>query len=92
VIAVKNGVGCVKIIGSVKAYKPGQLVKHEDVRALLGVLSGEQNASKDIITTTSDFAPKIKSDPFIKPFMPTRLELMNGEQLQSWLKSFAVNS
>jgi restriction system protein len=79
VIAVKNGVGCVKIIGSVKAYKPGHLVKHEDVRALLGVLSGEQNASKGIITTTSDFAPKIKSDPFIKPFMPTRLELMNGE-------------
>jgi restriction system protein len=85
VIAVKSGVGCIKIIGSVKAYKPGHLVKHDDVRALLGVLSGEQDASKGIITTTSGFAPRITSDPFIKPFLPTRLELLDGEALQKWL-------
>jgi restriction system protein len=89
VIAVRNGVGSIKIIGSVKAYKPGHLVKHDDVRALLGVLNGEQNASKGIITTTSDFAPRIKTDPFIKPFLPTRLELMNGDQLMRWLQGLA---
>lgn len=86
VIAVRKGIGTIKIIGSVKAYKPGNLVKHDDVRALLGVLSGEQDASKGIITTTSDFAPRVRTDRFIMPFLPTRLELVNGSQLQSWLR------
>jgi hypothetical protein len=36
VIAVKNGIGCVKIIGSVKAYAPKRCVGQDDVRALLG--------------------------------------------------------
>jgi restriction system protein len=85
VIATTKGVGQVKIIGSVKAYKPGHLVKHDDVRALLGTLNGERNASKAILTTTSDFAPGIHTDPFIEPYLPTRLELLNGEQLQAWL-------
>jgi restriction system protein len=73
----------------VKAYNRNNLVRHDDVRALLGVLSGEHNASKAIFTTTSDFAPKIKSDPFIAPFLPTRLELMNGEELRAWLAHLA---
>jgi restriction system protein len=85
VIAIKHGVGCVKIIGSVKRYAPGHLVPYDEVRALLGVLSGERDASKGIITTTSDFPPKIETDKFIAPFLPTRLELVNGAQLQAWL-------
>jgi restriction system protein len=85
VIAIKHGVGCVKIIGSVKRYAPGHLVPYDDVRALLGVLSGERDASKGIITTTLDFPPNIKADKFIAPFLPTRLELVNGTQLQDWL-------
>jgi restriction system protein len=89
VIATKHGVGCVKIIGSVKAYKPEHLVGHDDVRALLGVLSGETNASKAMLTTTSGFAPKIQEDPFIAPFLPTRLELLNGQQLQEWFRKLA---
>jgi restriction system protein len=89
VIATRNGVGCIKIIGSVKAYKPGHLVGYDDVRALIGVMSGERDTSKGIITTTSDFPPNIKSDPYIGPFLPTRLELMNGEALQKWLAELA---
>lgn len=85
VIAVRKGVGSIKIIGSVKAYKPGHNVSYDDVRALLGVLSGERDASKGIITTTSNFPPRILEDPFIAPFLPTRLELMNGDSLQRWL-------
>lgn len=85
VIAIKRGVGCIKILGSVKAYNPGHIVGYDAVRSLLGVLSGEQDASKGIITTTSDFPPNIDKDPFIAPFMPTRLELLNGIQLQNWL-------
>jgi restriction system protein len=82
VIAVKHGIGCVKIIGSVKAYRPQNLVSYDDVRALLGVMSGERDVSKGIITTTSDFPPLIARDPFIASFMPMRLELINGTELQ----------
>lgn len=89
VIAVKHGVGSVRIIDSVKAYKPGHLVKHDDVRALLGVLSGDQLATKAILSTTSDFAPRISSDPFIARFIPYRLELMNGSDLVKWMSEVA---
>ena len=89
VIATKNGVGSIRIIGSVKAYKPGHLVKHDDVRALAGVLAGDPKASKGILSTTSDFAPGIATDPFLAPFMPYRLELMNGAILRKWLSDLA---
>lgn len=86
VIATRLGVGCVKIIGSVKANAPGNLVSYDDVRALLGVMSGSPEVSKGIVATASDFPPKIEQDPFIKPFLPTRLELLNGAALQKWLR------
>jgi restriction system protein len=85
VIAIKRGVGCIKIIGSVKRYAPGNQVGYDDIRALLGVLSGERDASKGIITTTADFPPGVRSDSFIAPALDTRLELMNGQALQRWL-------
>jgi restriction system protein len=65
---VKHGVGCVKIIGSVKRYASGNLVPYEDIRALLGVMSGERNVSKGIITTTSDFPPKVTATPSSRRF------------------------
>jgi len=85
VVAIKNGIGCIRIIGSVKAYAPGNLVRPDDVRALAGVLHGDLKASKGIITTTSDFAPSIPTDPYLAPLMPYRLELMNGIKLMEWL-------
>ena len=87
VIAVKHGFGCIRIVDSVKAYKPGHLVRHDDVRALAGVLAGDPKASKGILTTTSDFAPSITTDPFVAPLMPFRLELMNGTKLKEWLSN-----
>lgn len=80
VIAIKKGIGTVRVIDQVKAYKPGNLVDANDVRALMGVLQTD-GASKGFVTTTSDFAPRIKTDPLITPFMPSRLELINGEAL-----------
>jgi restriction system protein len=91
VIATRAGVGCVKIIGSVKAYRPGNLVSYDHVRALVGVMTGERDVSKGIIATTSDFPPNIDQDPFIAPFMPTRLELMNAARLQQWLTEIKNN-
>src|SRR5262249_31163577 len=91
VIAIKKGIGSIKIIGSVKAYKPGLLVGYDEIRALLGVMTGERDTSKGIITTTSDFPPKVLDDPFIAPFIPTRLELMDGKMLKDWLLDLRKN-
>jgi restriction system protein len=85
VIATKGGIGSVKILGSVKAYAPDHIVPYDAVRALMGVIASERDTSKGIITTTSDFPPKIESDPFISPLLPTRLELVNGAKLEAWL-------
>lgn len=90
VIAVKNGIGAIRIIDSVKAYRPGHLVKHDDVRALVGVLYADSEASKAILTTTSDFAPGIDSDSLLRPLMPFRLELMNGARLKAWLEGLVT--
>lgn len=80
VIAIKRGLGSIRVIDQVKAYKPGHLVTANDVRALIGVLHGD-GASKGFLTTTSDFAPKIRKDPLILPLIPARLELINGNKL-----------
>ena len=59
-----------------------------DVRALMGVLQCD-GASKGFLTTTSDFAPKIDKDPLIVPFIPSRLELINGHALFNRLGELA---
>lgn len=57
VIAEKRGIGAIRIIEQVKRYRPGHRVTADEVRALHGVLTLDQSASKGIVTTTSDFAP-----------------------------------
>jgi|GEM_PF-5319932 len=89
VIATKHGFLSVRILDQTKAYKPGHLVTHDDVRAMVGVLNIDQNASKGLITTTSDFQPGIASSPEFQRFMPHRLELKNGAQLKAWLTEVA---
>jgi restriction system protein len=88
VIAVKKGLGSVRVIDQVKAYKPGHLVTADDVRALIGVLHGD-GASKGFLTTTSDFAPLLRKDPLILPFMLSRLELIDGKTLLTRLDELA---
>lgn len=56
------------------------------------VLLSDQGANKGIVTTTSDFAPRIGEDPYIKPHMPNRIELVNGKQLIERLKELAKKS
>ena len=55
----------------------------------MGVLEGDA-ASKGFLTTTSDFAPKLAEDPLISPFIPTRLELINGDALLKRLEELAM--
>lgn len=90
VIAEKYGWGSVRIIDQVKAFSPHRLVKADDVRALLGVLSGDPKATKAIMTTTSAFAPRIATDPYISPFIPYRLELVDGVQLMRRFRSLTM--
>jgi restriction system protein len=69
-----------------KAYKPNHLVTREHVSEMFGVISADFGATKGIIATTSDFAPKLRDDPGLAKTIPYRLELMNGTELQAWLK------
>jgi restriction system protein len=89
VIATRHGDLSVRILDQVKKYAAGHLVSANDVRALLGVLSADQKASKAVITTTSDFAPGVRTDSGIACFLPTRLELRNGNDLARWLEETA---
>lgn len=89
IIAVKHGVGSVRIIDQVKAYRPNHLVTADDARALLGVLWGDR-ASKGFLTTTSDFAPGLPNDPLVSRFIPQHLELINGTLLLRRLDELAT--
>jgi restriction system protein len=88
VIAYREGFGALRFIESVKRYTPGNEVTADDVRALLGVLLSDQKATKGIVSTTWEFAPKIMEDPFIKPNIPYRLELVNGSSLIERFKAW----
>ena len=90
VIAMKNGLGQVRVIDQVKAYRPPRLVTGEEVSALIGVLQGDgDGASKGFVTTTSDFVPMIKKNPLILKMMPVQLELINGKMLFARLEELA---
>ncbi|MGY2992899.1 restriction system protein [Mesorhizobium sp. URHB0026] len=86
VIASKDGFGSVRILDQAKAYSPGHQVGHDELRAMLGVLSADQNASKAVISTTSTFQPGVLTSPEFTKFMPYRLELKDGAALGAWLE------
>lgn len=92
IVATKSGVGSVRIFDQVKAYSPTTLVTHDDVRAMLGVITGAQNVSKGVITTTSDFAPRVLEDEYLKPYVPHRLELRPRDVLLPWLDGLRERS
>jgi restriction system protein len=80
-----NGIGSLRVIDQVKAYKPGHLLTADEVRAMAGVLSLDQNVSKGYVTTTSDFAPRLRDEPDLKRVIPYRLELKAKRELLAWL-------
>lgn len=90
VIATKRGFGSVRFLDQTKAYSPGHLVSHDDIRTMLGVLQTDSNSSKGVITTTSDFQPTIRSSPEFEKFMPHRIELKNGKELLQWLREITA--
>jgi restriction system protein len=88
VIAVKKGFGSVRLIESVKRYKRGRVVEAAEMRDLLGALHADPQASKGVVSTTSDFAPMIWKTPQIMQYVPHRLELVNREDLLKRLADF----
>jgi restriction system protein len=89
VVATKFGIGSIRIFDQMKAYKPGHLVTADEVRSMLGVITGGNNVSKGIVTTTSEFAPRLAEDPYIKQYLPYRLELKPRNVLLPWLESLS---
>lgn len=84
VIASKDGFGAIKILDQAKAFSEHRVVTANDVRAALGVLNMRLNASKMVITTTSEFAPGVYRE--FSDYTPSRLELRPGQKLIEWLK------
>lgn len=89
VIAEKKGLGVIRVIDQVKAYGPDHRVTADDVRALLGVVMAD-GASKGFLTTTSTFAPGLRTDRLLVPFVPSRLELVDGRMLMQRLRALAL--
>jgi restriction system protein len=89
IIATRPGIGSIRIVDQIKAYKPGHVVTADEVRSMLGVLIATPNVSKGLITTTSHFAPGIEKDSTLRIFMPYRLELKDGKELRQWLLKLA---
>jgi len=88
-IAVKQGHGYIRILGSMKAYAPTHLVGRDHVDEMIGVLARDAKATKGIIATTSKFAPRIMEAPGMSNFVPSRLELRDGPALQQWLANLS---
>jgi len=55
----------------------------------MGVVAIDPNASKGILATTSDFAPRLLEDSHLAQAVPHRIELMNGVKLRKWPKELA---
>ena len=85
IVATKSGIGSIRIFDQVKAYSAKRVVSADEVRAMLGVITGAQNVSKAVITTTSHFAPRVESDEYLSPYIPYRLELKARDRLLPWL-------
>ncbi len=87
VIARKPDVMAIRVLDQCKAFSQGRVVTANDVSAMYGVLSMDQNVSKGVITTTSEFAPGVQAE--FKNFIPYRLELKDGSALREWLRQMA---
>ena len=84
VIAITSKLSAIRVLDQAKANSPTHLVSQNDVRAIFGVLRLDHNATKGVITTTSDFAPGV-ADEF-QEVIPYQLETKNGEQFLNWVK------
>jgi restriction system protein len=88
IIATKNGVS-IRVYDQIKAFSKNRKVTVDDVRAIYGVMVHEQNVSKCIISTSSEFAPSVYDE--FKNEIPFRLQLRNGKEMIKWLLDMYKN-
>lgn len=89
IIATKHGFGSIRIIDQIKRNRITHPVTADDVRALVGVLTLDQNVSKGVVTTSGVFAPNLEKDELIQRVLPYRLELRPRDILMPWLMRLA---
>lgn len=87
VMARKKNLGTICVIDSFKAYRPGRLVRADDVKTMWSVMQDDKSVV-GIVSTNSKFEPRMRYDPFILQFLPSRLELIEGERLANILTDF----
>ncbi|HVJ19131.1 MAG TPA: restriction endonuclease [Polyangiaceae bacterium] len=75
-----------RLIVSVKALGEDKKVPYDDIRALGHVISADHAASTGVLTTTGKFPPNVSKDPLLAPYFPTRIRLIDGEELIEWLR------
>jgi restriction system protein len=81
-VGIFRSIGAIRIIDQVKRNAPTNLVTADDARALITVMNSDL-ACKGFLTTTGDFAPRIREDRHLKPYIGSRLELVNGTDLKA---------
>jgi restriction system protein len=78
VIAIKNGHHRVRVFDQVKRYRPGNVVSAMEVQALMQTVLAHREATRGtpvygttigVVTTTSTFAPRIPSNPYLSPYL-----------------------
>lgn len=76
-----------RLLHEAKAKNPASLVKAEQVRALFGVLKLDADATQAVITTTSDFAPRVAEQFFrVREIVRT----VNGTQFVNFIGSLST--
>jgi restriction system protein len=81
IIAEKDGWGTIRVVVQVKSYTAKNLVSADEVRSLIGTYFMEPGATKAVLATTSDFAPRLRDAPNIAPLLGRELLLLNRKQL-----------
>ena len=80
VIAIKRDFATVRVVNQMKRYAAGRVVTADEVRALYGVMRLD-GASKAVLTTTAQFAPRLRDDRLLKAVIPSELELVDKDTL-----------
>jgi restriction system protein len=88
VVAVKRGLGTVRIVNQMKRYAASRVVTADEVRSLYGVMHLD-GANKAVLTTTARFAPRVQNDRLLRKVIPVELELIDRDSLFPSLERLA---
>lgn len=73
------------LLGQMKANRAGKIITADNVSGFIHVLSTDRAATPGVFTTTASFAPRIRADPRVAPYLGARPQLMDGPALRTAL-------